>query len=48
MPQELVLFSASERNPIMWLHNIPLIEVYANVYEQLDWRKSAKRLAISV
>jgi hypothetical protein len=41
VPQELILISASQRNPILWPYNIPL--VYANMYEQLHWRKSARR-----
>jgi hypothetical protein len=35
--------SASQRNSILWPYNIPLIKVDANMYEQLDWRKCAKR-----
>jgi hypothetical protein len=29
MPQELILMSASQRNPVLWSYNIPLIKVYA-------------------
>jgi hypothetical protein len=41
--QELILISASQRNPILWPYNIPLIKVYANMYERLDWRSSLLR-----
>jgi hypothetical protein len=43
MPQELILISASQRKPMLWPYNIPFIKVYANMYERLDWRKSADR-----
>jgi hypothetical protein len=43
MSQELILVSASQRNPILWPYSVPLIKVYANWYERLDWCKSAKR-----
>jgi hypothetical protein len=41
--QKLILISASQRYPILSPCNIPLIKEYADMYERLDWRKSAKR-----
>jgi hypothetical protein len=31
MPQELILISASQRNPILWSYNVPLRNVCANM-----------------
>jgi hypothetical protein len=39
MSEELILISASQRNLVLWPYNIPLIKVYANMYERVDWRK---------
>jgi hypothetical protein len=42
MPQELILISASQRNPILWPYNIPLIKCTLTCMNDLTGAKVLK------